>query len=156
MAAEQTAMNLVALNSRHLFLSQFWRLKAQNEGVGRTMLSLQTPEKNRSLPLPASGVAGNTRLVAASLPSLPGLRLAPFLVWICVSPPLLKGTRVIGFGAQANAVQPHLNSLLMSLKTPVPNRYNLRLQLGLNFGATLCKPLQHCTFLWFFSGEIRC
>lgn len=101
------------------------------------MLSLQTPEKNRSLPLPASGVAGNTRLVAASLLSL----LGPLPWWIYVSPPLLKGTRVIGFGAQANAVQPHLNSLLMSLKTPVPKRYNLRFQLGLNFGATLCKPL---------------
>ena len=89
----------------------------QNQGVRRVMLSLKTPQKNPSLPLPASGVAGIPWLVAASHQSLPLSSLGP-LPRASVSP-LLKGTGVIRFGAQPNAVQPYLNFINYICKDPI-------------------------------------
>ena len=156
MAARTNCHESGGLKQQTFILSQSWRLKTENQGAGRATLSLQTPEKNHSLPLPASGAGSSTWLVAASLQSLPRLRLASFLVWVYVSPPLLKGTRVIGFGAQPNAVQPHLNSLLMSAKTPAPDKVQPEVSDWHEFWSNSVQTLQHCTFLWiFFSGQLR-
>ena len=84
MAARTNCHESGGMKQQTFILSQSWRLKTENQGAGRATLSLQTPEKNHSLPLPASGAGGSTWLVAASLQSLPRLRLAPSLcVFMC-------------------------------------------------------------------------
>ena len=150
MAARTNCHESGGLKQKTFILSQSWRLKTENQGAGRATLSSQTPEKNHSLPLPASGAGGSTWLVAASLQSLPRLRLAPFLVCVYVSPPLLKGTWVIGFGAQPNAVQLIWIHYLCLQRPQLQIRYNLRFQIGMNFGATVYKHFSTVHFCGSF------
>ena len=61
--------NTDGFKQQKCILSQFWRIKNKNPGVGRAVL----PSKNPSWPLPASGWAG----ILAAVPCLVDASLQP-------------------------------------------------------------------------------
>lgn len=105
------------------FVSRYWRLEVQNQGIHRDMLPLEALEKNPSLLLLSfcwlPGIAG------VPWPQLhhPTLCLPPhgafFPVGVSGYPAFLRGY-VIGFRAYSEPVGPHLN-LLTSAETLLPN-----------------------------------
>lgn len=137
-------------------LSLCWRLGVQNQGVAKPCCQ-QSSSGEYFLPLPASGssrnslACSNTSPISASfshghLPSVLVCRLCLHTVWsLCVSVfAFYKNTSHLAWPrAHLTQVWFHLN-LIMSAKTPLPNKVTFTGTKGLGFQHNTSYSLSPC------------
>ena len=122
------ALQTGSLQQQQCILSQFWRLEAQNQGVGGAVVLLEALGKNPSSPLPgfwqllsAPGIPWTVATLPQSLPLSPHSLLP---VCVCVSPPSPR-VRIPAIGFMFHLVQYDLILMWWHLQRSLFHRFHM-------------------------------